>query len=153
MYKDHMSPITPDELVRQMREDYKAFFTTCQALTESQSMEPGVCGAWSAKAVVDHLTGWQVQSLSIITALLAEEKTAFDLDIDKFNQISVNERQKLSWQESQKAFDDSFNAFIDGLDEIPESHFQNEEGLIAWVKAMIHEYKFHLKHIQKALTI
>ncbi len=145
-----MSPTNPNEYVSEMKKDYKTFFTVCQTLTEAQALEPGVCGEWSVKAVVDHLTGWQVQSLPIIRTLLAEDKTDFDLDIDAFNQISVDDRHVLKWQESLNAFERSFKAFIEELEEIPESRFSTEAGLMTWVKAMIHEYKFHLPYIQRA---
>jgi hypothetical protein len=148
-----MSPPTPDELVLRMKADFKTFFLACQSLTVEQALMPGVCGEWSAKAVVDHLTGWQVYSLPIIDKLLAKDKTVFDLDIDTFNQNSVNERQDFPWHESLEAFEESFKAFSKRLDEIPELRFPTEKGFVNWVKAMIHEYQFHLTHIQKAQTI
>jgi len=42
---------------------------------------------------------------------------------------------------------------MEELEEIPESRFSTEAGLMTWVKAMIHEYKFHLPHIQRAQSL
>ena len=148
-----MPTATAYEFILQMKEAYKTFFMACQALTERQAMMADVCGEWSAKAVVDHLTGWQVQSLPIIQALVDGDKSAFDLDIDAFNQTSVDRRQDLTWQESLKDFELSFNEFLEALNTIPESPFKTEAGLITWVKAMIHEYQVHLTHIHHAQTI
>lgn len=148
-----MSPPTPDELVLRMKADFVTFFSACQSLTIEQALTPGVCGEWSAKAVIDHLTGWQVYSLPIIDKLLAKDKTVFDLDIDAFNQKSVKERQDIPWQESLISFEESFKTFSERLDRIPARRFQTEEGFTDWVKAMIHEYQFHLTHIQQAQAV
>ncbi len=150
MKKDHMPPPTPQEMVSQMKDSYETFLSACRALSQEQAMKPDMCGEWNVKAVVDHLTGWQVQSLPIIKALLASDKTAFDYDIDAFNRRSVMDREDLTWEDSLNAFESSFRAFEEGLDDIPVSRFWTEDALKSWLKAMIHEYQFHLSHVQQA---
>ena len=129
MAPDHMPPPTPQELVAQMKESAKAFLAACEALTPEQAREPGVCGVWSAKAVLDHLTGWQVQSLPILKKLLASDNEAFDLDIDAFNRTSVNSREALSWVESLDAFRESYSAFDEAVDEISLGLYQTNPGI------------------------
>ncbi|MFW5714720.1 MAG: maleylpyruvate isomerase N-terminal domain-containing protein [Brevefilum sp.] len=150
MSKDHMPPPTPQELVSQLKEQFQKFLAVCEELSSNQAYEPGICGEWSAKAVVDHLTGWQVQSLPIVKQLLSSEKKEFEYDIDAFNRTSVTSRADLSWEESLEAFRDSFNNFDEALGDIPVARFRTNEGFKSWLKAMIHEYRFHLQHIQKA---
>jgi len=151
MAPDHTPPSTPLEWVAQMRESAKDFLAACEALTPEKAREPGVCGVWSAKAVVDHITGWQVQSLPILKKLRTSNNEAFDLDIDGFNRISVEAREELTWEESLEAFRESYSAFDQAAVDISLAHFQGNEGFKSWVKAMIHEYKFHLPQIELAL--
>lgn len=150
MSVDHMPPPTPQELLSHMREKYQSFLSACQELSQEQALQPGVCGEWSAKAVVDHLTGWQIQSLPILKMLLESDKPDFDLYIDAFNRTSVRDREDLTWEESLTAFKLSFKSFDKGLDGISVSRFRTNKGFKSWLKAMINEYNFHIDHIKSA---
>lgn len=150
MSKDHIPPPTPQELVSQMKEKYKAFLSACEVLSPEQALEPGICGDWSAKAVVDHLTGWQIESLPIVKQLLASENEALNYDIDAFNRTSVKSREDLTWDESLAALKSSFQAFDQALGEISASRYRTNEGFKSWLKAMSQEYQFHLKFIEAA---
>jgi hypothetical protein len=126
------------------------FLQTCKTLSKDQALTPGICGEWSAKQVVDHLTGWQVESIDILDRLLGSEEEKISFDINSFNADSVGKRTSLSWNESLAAFVDSFETFDRCLAEISEEDYQMHPGLASWVRAMIHEYRFHLAHIRKA---
>ncbi len=140
-----------NELVEKMKVNYEALLQACMTLSKIQASHHGVCGEWSAKQVVDHLTGWQVESNDILDRLLESEEEDIDLDIDGFNADSVRERASLDWEESLAAFEESFNAFDQLLAKISAEDYQAHSGLDSWVKAMIHEYQFHLNHIKLAL--
>jgi len=150
MSTDHMPPPTPQELLSQMKEGYQALLQVCESLSPEQALVSGVCGEWSAKAVVDHLTGWQVQSLSILQQLLASEKEALDFDIDAFNRTAVRSREDLTWNESLEAFKNSYEHFNEAVGDLPVERYRTNEGFKSWLKAMTHEYRFHLDHIKKA---
>ncbi len=150
MSQDHMPPPTPQDLLSQMKTQYQAFLSACETLSPEQAGEKNICGEWSAKAVVDHLTGWQVHSLPIIQQLLSSEKKALDFDIDAFNRTSVQSREDLTWEASLAAFKSSFTSFDQVLDDLPVAQYRTNEGFKAWLKAMAHEYRFHLPHIEQA---
>jgi len=151
MTQDHMPPTTIQERVAQMRAAYDKFLRACEQLNEQQALQDGICGEWSAKAVVDHLTGWQVESLPILKQLLKVPEQALDLEIEAFNRTSVKERQDLTWDESLNACKESFDAFDQALSAINLAHYRTHRALISWVKAMTHEYQFHLNHIHQAI--
>ena len=149
MDTDQRSSFSPEHLIFQMRESYQEFFSACERLSSQQALKPGVCGDWSAKAIVDHLTGWQHESLFIVETLLAADQPNFDPDIDAFNQSSVISRQNLTWEESLAAFKRSFDRFVQDMEGISDSQLRNNTRLTVWLKAMIHEYQHHLAQIQK----
>lgn len=144
------SPVTTQELVSQMNAHYRAFLLACKELSQVQALNEGVCGEWSAKAVVDHLTGWQEESLSILKDILKPGITDFDIDIDAFNRAAVKEKENFTWDESLKDFQTSFELFVKNLEEILISQVQVNEGLKSWLKAMSYEYQFHISHILAA---
>lgn len=144
-----MSPSTA-ELILEMKKNYQIFLQRCEALTQEQALIGGICGEWSAKEVIDHLTGWQEASPSFLQDILSSERVELDVEIDAFNQISVQTKRALSWQESLAAFIESFAAFDQALQDIPKVQFIKNPGLTSWVKAMNHEYIFHRTHIEAA---
>lgn len=150
MNANHMPPPTPQELVSQMREKYQSFLEACASLSQSQALASGACGDWSAKAVVDHLTGWQVESLPILKKLLETDNEDFALDIEAFNRASVRDREDLTWDDSLTALKLSFESFDKGLETITVSRFRTNPGFKSWLKVMTHEYEFHIVHILKA---
>jgi uncharacterized protein (TIGR03083 family) len=139
-----------NEMIEKMKVSYASFLQACKTLSEDQALSPGVCGEWTAKQVVDHLTGWQVESIEILDRLLRSDEEDIDLDIDGFNAKTVMERASLPWRESLDAFENSFRAFDNELAAISEEEYQAYSGLASWVRAMTHEYRFHLAHIRKA---
>ncbi len=145
-------PPTPKDLQVRMREAYEAFLAAATSLNPEQANTSGACGEWSAREVVDHLTGWQVQSPPILEAILAEAPDAFEYDIDSFNEAAVAERADLSWEESLKAFTDSYQAFAEAFSAVPEAKTRTNQSFKAWIRAMIQEYAFHLTHLQEAQT-
>lgn len=150
MPKNHMPTLSLQEKVSQMRESAQAFLAACEKLTVQQALAAGVCGEWSAKAVVDHLTGWQVQSLPILEQLRSGVDETLDFDIDAFNRNSVESRVCLSWEESLAAFRESFSAFDRAAGAMPTDPDRHHHGFTSWLNAMIHEYRFHLEHIDQA---
>lgn len=150
MNTEHMPPPTPQELLSELQQKYQTFLSACKKLSAEQALESGVCGQWSAKAVVDHLTGWQLGSLSILKEILQADEAHLNLDIDGFNSASVKERKDLTWDESLSAFEQSYEVFNEYLDSIADSQYRTSAGFKSWMRAMIHEYQFHLQHIQQA---
>ncbi len=140
--------LPPSELIANMNSAYQDFLAACQSFEPQKAALSGACGDWSAKSVVDHLIGWQVQSLSILDALTKGRSDAFDFDIDAFNAASVENRKDTSWQESLQDLQDSFADFKKALEKIKAAQFQTNKGFAAWIKAMIHEYEHHLSHVR-----
>ncbi len=143
----------PQTLIAQMDKAYTTFLNACEALVPTQGLTSGICGAWSAKQLLDHLTGWQVESLSILKRIQTQPEAAFDFDIDSFNQKSVEARKTLSWQESLPAFIDSYHAFLQALQNLTKERFLSHPNYAGWVKAMIHEYDVHLAHMMTAKNL
>ncbi len=150
MTEKHTPPPTPQDLKARMSNAFNDFLTACKTLTPKQWQHPDVCGEWSAKQVVDHLTGWQLKSLTILDSLANTAFNTFDNDIDSFNASSVEDRKTLSWQESLEDFERSYQTFDQALSKVSEAQFRANQGFASWIKAMIHEYDFHLSHIQGA---
>jgi uncharacterized protein (TIGR03083 family) len=144
---------TPQALITQMDTAYTTFLNACEALTPAQAMADGLCGEWSAKQLLDHLTGWQVESPSILKRIQTQPEAAFDFDIDSFNQKTVEARKTLSWQESLTAFKDSYQAFLQALQNLSKERFLSHPNYAGWVKAMIHEYDVHLAHMMTAKNL
>jgi uncharacterized damage-inducible protein DinB len=151
MTDEKTPPPTPQDLKARMSSAFDDFIGACNALTPEKWQQSNACGEWSAKNIVDHLTAWQKESLTILESLLEGTSNVFDYDIDSFNAASVKDLENLSWQESLEDFEASYRAFEQALSQVTEAQYRTNKGFTAWIKAMIHEYEFHLPHIQAAL--
>ncbi len=142
-----------NEQISRMRDDFVTFLRASKSLTEEQALHAEVCGEWSAKQIVDHLTGWQVESINIIDRLLNVEEEELDLDIDGFNASSVRDREARDWTQSLTELEESFNTFDHILRGTGQEAYEMHSGLASWVRAMTQEYRFHLAHIEKARKV
>ena len=51
---------------------------------------------------------------------------------------------------TREAFKASYDSFDEALSDLPVAQYRTNEGFKSWLKAMAHEYRFHLQHIKKA---
>ena len=74
---------------------------------------------WGLKDVVAHITGWNVQRVSELDALLEGKTIRKISDFDSFNENSINARKNLSWDVVVKEFVDSCKDLVGAFNSIP----------------------------------
>lgn len=94
---------TPKYLLRTiLKSTRQAFNALLPLFTEAEKVTRPVCGTWSLKDVVGHLTDWEIVAVEGITALAAGQLPEFDYEIpdfDAFNNANAAKRQSQSWNE------------------------------------------------------
>ncbi|MEM8535900.1 MAG: maleylpyruvate isomerase N-terminal domain-containing protein [Chloroflexota bacterium] len=84
-----------EELHTKLSVAYTDFLQTANQLDVAKRDQSGVCGEWTPREVVAHLTGWDASLCSFIT-----DPEGFDppYDAHAFNAQSVAKRQSLAWE-------------------------------------------------------
>jgi hypothetical protein len=102
----------------------------------------GGCGAWTPKQVAAHLAGWDREAARALRALVAGAPEDFVIEIDVFNQASVDARAHLSWdstcldlRQAQASLQQAIGAIIDA----PVS----ARGYLAWMEGRLADYELH----------
>ena len=83
-----------DELLDALEDERENFMDAIEGLTDEEMNEPGVCGDWSVKDIIFHLSMWEADLVKLLWQLSQGEKpsTAF------FTNPSV-EATNAAWQE------------------------------------------------------
>lgn len=136
-------------LVSELRELQKELLEAAQRLEESQREQSGVCGVWSPKEVLAHLTGWDKEVTRQFRLFQDGLEKAIEHDIDKFNQQSVSKRSQLSWEETLAEYRDVQNEFIEVAHSIPPSELSQNGEYHDWMNVQIEHYQHHLRQFNQ----
>jgi hypothetical protein len=58
--------MTKDELIKSLETSRKQFLELLEGITDEQCLEPGVCGEWSIKDILSHLSFWEGQIVTFM---------------------------------------------------------------------------------------
>ncbi|HEX6981546.1 MAG TPA: ClbS/DfsB family four-helix bundle protein [Balneolaceae bacterium] len=89
-----------ENLIEELSSLQHQFIKVVEQIEKPKRNNPGVCGSWSPKQVVAHITGWDKEVTRQFGLFQDGLKKAIEHDIDEFNKKSVQERNHLSWEET-----------------------------------------------------
>ena len=96
---------------------------------------PGVCGSWSAKAVMAHLASYELATGDAFAGLLGEEPSTTLGQLlsrgEAFNESQVEERRRKSPEEIFAEYRDAHERAAELLARIPIDQ-RRQAGLLAW---------------------
>ena len=105
-------------------------------LTDEQWLEPNVCGVWSTKDIIAHLTSFECLLIDVFSSCIRPTQTpvleAFThTDGDSFNAVQVGMRQAKSPVEVLKEYDDAYAEGMKLLAQIDEKTLHTP-GTLPW---------------------
>ena len=130
----------PQYLLRTMLQAArKEFLKTADLIPESERTTKPVCGTWTLKDLIGHLTDWEKVGLDGLQQLTAGQIPEFDTPIaypfDPFNNKNTAVRQEQSWDEVWTDFTQTRQQFITHFDAMPESQF-TQQFIAPWQQAI-----------------
>ena len=136
-----------DETIRQLRDEltaaYSAFLAVAGQLPAEKRMEPGVCGEWTPKQVMDHLIGWDTSLKSLIV-----ETDAFvpPEDVDQFNADSIAVRKQATWSRSASEIRSNFQELSQLLPTV-QAEMPIYRHVVRWLPGRIADYQMHTSQL------
>lgn len=105
-------------------------------LTEEQWQVPGVCGYWSVKDIVSHLTSYEWVLVDVFTSCVSGGPTPVldqltSMDGDSFNAAQVTSRQEKKASEVLQEYNDAYAQSMQILPRISESDLR-KPGTLPW---------------------
>ena len=125
------------------------FIKVAKQIDKPKRNQPGVCGFWSPKEVVAHISGWDKEVIRQFTLFQDGLVKAIEHDIDEFNKKSVSERQHLSCKETIAELQQAHKQFYQRAQSISSQELSKNEEYMNWVKVQIEHYKHHTKQLEK----
>ncbi len=144
----HMSS-TWKNLLDKLTTLQQKFIKVAQQLEKSKRDQPGVCGSWSPKQVVAHITGWDKEVIRQFGLFQDGLQKAIEHDTDEFNKQSVKKRSHLSWEETIAELQLAHDQFYQRAKSISSQELSENEEYIDWVEVQIDHYIHHTKQLEK----
>lgn len=104
---------------------------------EKRLLRPRTFGEWSVKDIVAHLAAWNWEAIGEVGRVLKNQSTWPDKYEgesceDNFNQMAVEARRKITWDETLKDWDNSFWAQIQLMEHLSENEWRHQSGKDVW---------------------
>ena len=118
-------PTTKEAVIAAVDDAWRDLRRSLSPLTAADMDIPGVCGEWSVKDVLGHVTTWEaelIQSLAMGRALPS-------LAVDAFNQAAAVLKRRLSHRELMEQLEETHRSLRDALNGTPSSYFEPGESL------------------------
>lgn len=125
------------------------FVDVAQQIEKTKRNESGVCGSWSPKQVVAHISGWDKEVIRQFGLFQDGFEKAIEHDIDEFNKKSVKERSHLSWEETIAELQQAHEQFYQRAKTISSQELSKNEEYKDWVQVQIDHYIHHTEQLKK----
>ncbi|MBZ0297858.1 MAG: DinB family protein [Anaerolineae bacterium] len=106
--------------------------------TEHQATKPGVCGEWSVKDILAHLTSYEAVLVDVLTSLTEKTSTPvmdrWIVDSMTFNDVEVAQRRYIPMEDLIAEYRAYHDVVIDQLLNTPEDKLR-EAGALPWYGA------------------
>jgi uncharacterized damage-inducible protein DinB len=100
----------------------KEFLALAAMVPASERSQRPVCGTWTLKDLVGHLTDWELVGVGALRQLVAGAAPEFEsviLDFDAFNNANAAARFHQPWEEVWQEFHETRDTFFDLLSRLP----------------------------------
>jgi hypothetical protein len=104
------------------------FVALLPLLPESEWESRSVCGVWTMKDLVGHLTAWAEVGGQAVTQMLAGESPSLDpiADFEQWNLDEAAQRADLPWETIWQAYEASYQTLLSGVDDLSEEQLAEE---------------------------
>lgn len=124
------------------------FLEVVSGIDTPRAAEPGVCGVWSVKEIVAHMTAWDWEAERIFRAFHAGNAETPSYDFDTFNAAAVEERRGRTWEQTRDELRRANMTFGGALANVSVSDQAADPRYQQWLHAFIEHYAEHAGQIR-----
>jgi hypothetical protein len=118
------------QLLARLEKAWRDFHESFAGLSDSQMVQPGVTGDWSARDILAHVTTWEQEALKHLPTILKGGKpprySVTHGGINDFNRIMTEQKRDLTLTDVRRELDDIHRRLIRFVESAPEEQFQTE---------------------------
>ena len=106
-------------------------------------------GSWSAKDVLSHIVGWEVEVVKQFKTFLLYPDVDDEYDIDSFNKNSVEFRKHIPWADIIDELRSAQKELLDFLTSLNQTDIENEKRFIEWIEILVDHYSHHTDQLKQ----
>jgi len=118
------------QVLGQLHKAWIDFQESHEGLSDSQSLVPGVTGAWSVKDILAHVTTWEEEALKHLPSVLRGQTpprySVTHGGIDAFNARTSEQKKTLPLSEVHRQLAETHRNLLDFLETVPDEYFAGE---------------------------
>ncbi|WP_420632228.1 DinB family protein [Candidatus Leptofilum sp.] len=141
----------------------KEFVALLPLLPEDERVGRPVCGVWTMKDLVGHLTAWAEVGHDGLQQAAAGKEPIFAsiADFEEWNQTEAAKRADYAWETIWEAYESVYNALRSGLDELTDEQLAfefktpwgSQTSLFRWLTIWPLHEREHAVDVRHALTL
>jgi len=118
------------QLLKRLDEAWEAFKDSYAGLPDADLLEPGVIKAWSIRDIIAHVTTWEEETLTCLSAILEGRRplrySTMYGGIDAFNALMTARKKDRSLEEVLTQQDAVHRRVVGLLERVPEKQLAGE---------------------------
>jgi len=115
------------QALSRLEQEWQAFLKSIEDLPESDLLEAGVCGDWSVRDLMAHVTTWEEETLRALPLVLEGKRlprySVLYGGIDAFNALQHEKKQSLSLAQVRRDLASTHKRLVAFLSDLPETAF------------------------------
>lgn len=124
------------------------FLAAAQDLDHRLATRKGTCGDWSAKEVVAHIVGWEIEVQQRFRIFRKGSAPDINYDVNAFNQQSVASRKDMSWKEMIEELKSAQQSLGKITSTLSQKEIETEKRFLTWTNIIVRHYNHHAAQIK-----
>jgi hypothetical protein len=145
--------MSKENILKHLDENWQKLVDSISGLSEADLLKPDVCGTWSVRDILGHISTWEEEAMQNIPFILTGESTpryAATGGIEAFNARSQQDKKELTLPRIKREFYATHQRFMNYLSSIPKSNFENNSRLAKRIR--LDGYAHYVEHAEQIET-
>jgi uncharacterized damage-inducible protein DinB len=124
--------MSKSNILNHLDENWQALVQALSGLSEKDLMEPNVCGSWSVREIMSHISTWEEEALQNIPLILDGEATprySSSGGITAFNDRAQTDKKEYTLSRVKREFYATHQKFVTFLSALPDAVYLNNSRL------------------------
>jgi hypothetical protein len=139
--------MSKENILNRLEENWQVLLQAVTGLSEKELMEPGVCGHWSVRDIMGHVSTWEEEAMQNIPLILQGEPTprySSSGGIEAFNDRAQVDKKEYTLSRVKRDFHGAHQRFISYLSSLPEAFFNNNPRFVKRIR--LDGYNHYTEH-------
>jgi uncharacterized damage-inducible protein DinB len=144
--------LSKENILKHLDTNWQTLVDSISGLSEEDLLQPNVCGTWSIRDLMNHISTWEEEAIRNIPLILTGESTprySISGGIEAFNARAQQDNKELALSRVKREFYATHQRFINYISSIPRLSFENNSRLAKRIR--LDGYAHYAEHSAQIL--